>query len=195
MLSRQLARLERAAQVAHRVLDGALRPEAEHAPDLVGVDVVGADVVGRRGDDRDVALLRKLLLDDALHDLRDLHDRQVLEADVEGLPGDLLVGDLEQELVEVDHVLDVQVRAHLRAAEHGDLAVVDRVVGQDVDRQVEPLRGRVAADRRRPDGHADEVRRLVLEQQRLAHALVLVVERERHERMVLGHVGRRRETP
>ena len=70
------------------------------------------------------------------------------------------------------------------------LPLVDRVIGEDVDRQIEPRARAVAADRRRTDHDAGEVVGLVLPQQRLAHALELVVERERHQRMVLGHVGR-----
>src|SRR5581483_5638137 len=119
---RQLAGLERLAQVAHRILHGEFRLEAEHATDLVGVDMVRADVVGRRGDDGNVALLREFLLHDALGDLRDLHDGEVLESGVEDLACDLLRGRLEHQLVDVAHVLHVQVGPLLRAAEHRDLA-------------------------------------------------------------------------
>ena len=64
------------------------------------------------------------------------------------------------------------------------------VIGQDVDRQIEAHPRRVTADRRRADGHAGEVGRLVPEEHRLAQALVLVVVGERHERVLLGHLRR-----
>ena len=189
MLLGSLPGEERLAQVAHRVLDRVLRLEAEHALDLVRVDVIGADVVGRRGDDVDRLAVGHLLADHAPHQLGDLHQRQILVADVEGLVLHLVGGRGEEQLDRVAVVLDVQVRTQLRAAEHRDLAGVDRVVGQDVDREIEPLPRRVAAHRRRTEDHAGEARVRVLLQERLAHALVLVVERERHERMVLGDVG------
>ncbi|CAB4699595.1 unannotated protein [freshwater metagenome] len=186
---RQLARLERLAQVAHRVLDGETRLEARDALDLVRIDVVGADVVRRRGHDRDIALVGKLLLHDALGDQRDLHDRQVLEPGVEDLAGNLCRIHGQHHLVDVTHVLHMQVGTLLRAAEHGDLVVVDRMIGQDVHREVKALARGVTTKRRGTDDRAHEIGRLVLEQQRLAHALVLVVEGERHQRMILRHVG------
>ena len=64
------------------------------------------------------------------------------------------------------------------------------MVGEDVDGQVEPLPRAVAAQRRRADDDADEVLGLVAEQQRFAQPLELVVKRERHQRMLLGHLRR-----
>src|SRR3982074_1176492 len=57
---RQLVVLEGLAKVADGVLDVVLRPETEHARDLVGVHVVGAEVGGGRCDDGNVAFVRKL---------------------------------------------------------------------------------------------------------------------------------------
>ena len=68
------------------------------------------------------------------------------------------------------------------------LLFVDGVIGEDVDGQIEPQARRVAAHGRRPEDHADEVVVGVLEQQWLAHALVLVVEGQWHERMIFGDV-------
>src|SRR5262249_5718524 len=146
----QSAVLERAAQIPNGVLDASARAEAEPGGDLVRIDVVGADVVGGGGDDLDRAPFRELLLDDRPHDLCDVHHRVVLVADVERLAGDRLVGHSEQELVEVAHVLDVQVRTELLAAEDRDLAGVHRVVGQDVDGEVETHPRAVAANGRGP---------------------------------------------
>ena len=96
----------------------------------------------------------------------------------------------EHQLIGVDHVLDVQVRPHLVAAEDRDRALVDRVVGEDVDREIEPRARAVAADGGGTHDDAGEVVGLVLPQDRLAHALELVVERERHQRVIFGDVGR-----
>ena len=192
MLSGQLVALNARAQVAHRILDRALRLEAEHARDLVRVDVVGADVVGGRGDDRDRRPCPETPPAPRACTMCAIsHDGQVLEAGVEGLAGDLLVAAPRAAACRRRTMsCTCRLGRFCVAAEHRDLAGVDGVVGEDVDRQVEALARRVAAHRRRPDHHAGEVRRLVLEQQRLAHALVLVVERERHQRVVLGHVRR-----
>src|SRR5207249_10834891 len=92
-----------------------------------------------------------------------------------------------QTRVQIDQVLHVQVGTLLGAAEHGDFRVVDGVVGQDIDRQVQTLARREAAQRRRPDRYAYEPGGLVLEETRLAQALVLVVEREWDQRVLLGH--------
>ena len=51
----------------------------------------------------------------------------------------------------------------LFTAEDRDQVVVDREVGQDVDRQVEPFSRAIAADGGRPNGHADEVPGLMFE--------------------------------
>ena len=55
--------------------------------------------------------------------------------------------------------------------------------------QLEALARRVAADRGRAEDDANKIFVSMLEEQRLAHALVLVVERQRHQRMVLSNVG------
>ena len=52
--------------------------------------------------------------------------------------------------VEVGHILDVNVRPQLIAAEHGDAAVVDGVIGENVDGEIEPQPRRIAAYRRGP---------------------------------------------
>ena len=99
-------------------------------------------------------------------------------------------GRVQQVDVEVADVLDVDVRPLLAAPEHGDPAARHRRPGQDVDGQVQPQARRVAADGRRADDHRGEVGRLMLEEERLAEALVLVVVGERDERMLLGDLRR-----
>ena len=69
------------------------------------------------------------------------------------------------------------------------MPLVHGVVRQDVHAQVEPHPRRIAADGRRPHDDGREVGRLVLEQERLAQALVLVVVGERDERMLFGDFG------
>ena len=181
---------EGAREVTHRVLDRALRRKSEHAFHLVGIDVIGAHVVGRGRDDLDVALVGHFLLDHALHHVGNLGNRVILEADIEDFAVNFLVRRLQHQLIGVDHVLDVQVGPHLVAAEDGDNPFVHRVVGQDVHRQVEPRARAIAANRGRPHDDAGEIVGFVLPQQRLAHPLEFVVERQRHQRMFLGHVGR-----
>jgi len=181
---------EGAAKITHGVLDAALGLEAEDAVNLVRIDVIGAHVVGRRCDDLDLAFFRHLFLHHLLHHAGDLGDRIVLKSDVEDLAVDFFMGRGQHQVVGVDHVVDMQVRPHLVAAEHRDRALVDRVVGEDVDREIEAGARAVSADGGWADDDASEVVRLVLPQDRLAHAFELVVERERNERVVFGHVGR-----
>ena len=76
--------------------------------------MVGADVVGRRGDDIDRLAVGHLLPNHAPHELGDLHQRQILITDVEGLVLHLVRGRGKEELNRVAIVLDVQVRAQLR---------------------------------------------------------------------------------
>jgi hypothetical protein len=69
---------------------------------------------------------------------------------------------------------------------HRDLAGIDRVVGQNIDREIQPLPRRVATHRRGTEDHAGEARVGMILQERLAHSFVLVVEREWNEWMVFG---------
>jgi hypothetical protein len=91
-------------------------------------------------------------------------------------------------MIEIADIGHVDVGAQLAAAKDPDLLVHDGMGGQDIDRKIEPHPLGIAADRGGPNGHADEVVRLVLEQQRLAEALVLVVIRDRQQGMILGHL-------
>ena len=92
-------------------------------------------------------------------DVGKLHQRVVLEAGVEDLAVDLLVRLLQQEQIDIRHVLDVDVGPFLRAAQHLDAAGVNRLVGEDVDDDVEPLARSVAAHRGGPHRAGDEARR------------------------------------
>ena len=132
------------------------RLEAELVFDLLRGDVIGAQVVGRPN------LELGVLADVALDHLGELHDRMVLVAGVVDLAVDVLVGRRQQKQIGVGHVLDMDVRPELRAAEDRDLALVVAEIGQDVDHDVEPLPRRVSADRGRPDRHRDEARRALL---------------------------------
>src|SRR3546814_18480519 len=95
---------------------------------------------------------------------------------------------LEEEQGEIAIILHVQIRPQLGAAEDPDLAVRDGVVGEDVYRKVQPQPGGVSANRRRAEGDAHEILVGVAGEQGLAHALVFVLEGQRDERVVLGHV-------
>jgi hypothetical protein len=108
---------------------------------LVGGDVVVAAVEGFGDLDLD-AEVGELGLDEA----GDLDDLQVLEAEVERAPVDLLGRGLEELAVEVDHVGHADVRPALFAAVDGDDAFAQGVGGELVDREVEPLARGVAAD-------------------------------------------------
>ena len=133
-----------------------LRRKAERLFDLVGIDVIRPVVVGRRRDNVDRSLLREFLLDDLFDHMGNFHDGHVLVAAVEDLVGDLLRRSDQQQLAEIGIVLNVQIWAQLRAAEHRDLVVRYGVVGQDIDRQIEPQARCVTAHGRRPEDDADE---------------------------------------
>src|SRR6185295_7736147 len=187
---RDLPLAKRAAEIAYGVLDAALRLPSQLLQNLLRRDVIRPQVVARRRHDRDGRLLRELLLDYALDLFGKLRDREVLVAGVERLTGNLPGGPLDQIRIETGHVVDVDVRPLLRAAEHRNLSLVDRMIREDVDGQVEAQARRVAAHRRRPDDDGRKRGRLILEQQRLGHPLETVVERQRNERMLLGDLRR-----
>ena len=44
-----------------------------------------------------------------------------------------LLGQRQQQLIRVDHIENMKIGPLLRTTEHGDLALVDGVVGEDVD--------------------------------------------------------------
>ena len=110
-------------------------------------------------------------------------------AGVPGLAVDRLVRLFEQHQIEVGHVLDVEVRAQLLAAEHGDAAVIDGVIGEDVDREIEPQPRRITAHRRRPQRNRDEIRARAPPPDILAHRLVFGIVGQRLERQIFGDVG------
>ena len=64
------------------------------------------------------------------------------------------------------------------------------MVGQDVDRKVQPGTRAVPADRCGSHDDASEVVAFVFPQQRFAHALEFVVKRKRYERMLFRDVRR-----
>ena len=74
-----------------------------------------------------------------------------------GLSGYFTIASALNDLFRAEGPLTVSRLAHLSAAEHGDLVVVDGVVGEDIDRQVQPRARRVPAQRRRPEDDAGEI--------------------------------------
>ena len=114
--------------------------------------------------------------------LGDVEDRDVLEA---GIVDAGVLGMIEQEQIEVGDVVDVDVGPGLVAAEHGDAAVHQRLHGQHVDGDIEPLPRRIAADRGGPhDLHHHVV--LVGQHDALAAHLGLVVFGDRQQFEIFG---------
>jgi hypothetical protein len=79
------------------------------------------------------------LPDDVANRFGEIGHRVVFVARVEDLTGDLFCGRFQQEQVRVYHVVDMDIRPHLVAAKYRDPPQVDGMIGQDVDRQIEPL--------------------------------------------------------
>src|SRR3984893_5411243 len=140
-------------------------------------------IVARRDDDVD------LLPDFLTHHVGDGADFEVVIAGVPCFAVDRLVRLFEQHQIEVGHVLNVQVGAQLLAAEHGDAAIIDGVIGEDVDREIEPQPRRVTAHRGGTQRHRDETRLALFLQDILAHGFVLGIVGERLERQIFGDVG------
>jgi hypothetical protein len=176
---RHLARLEGIAQIADGLFDGMAGIEPELLADLLRIDVIGAQIVGRHHLDRYAA-------DHLFHHLGDFHDRVVLVARIEDLAVDRIGGRRETMQIEIGHVRDMDVGALLAAAEDADLAVVDGVVGQDVDRQVEAQARAVAADRRRTQDQDGEAGRPLGQELLLAERLELRVIGQGLQLQVLG---------
>src|SRR5262245_11441892 len=177
----QLASLEGIDQVDNRVFDRVARLEAELVSDLPRRHVIGAQIVGRPH--LELGMFTHVTADH----LGKLHHRVVLVASIVDLAIDILVGRRQQQQIGVGHVLDMDVGPKLIAAEHRNLALVVAEVGQDVDDDIEPLPGRVAAHRGRPDRHGREAGLALLLQQGLAFGLELGVVGQRLEREILGH--------
>src|SRR3990167_7404597 len=179
------------AQIADRILDGKLRREAKNVKNLVGIDAIGARVGAWLRLDRWSGIqLLLFLIHHIRNQFRDVGHLHVLRADVEYLARDFVLRRFEQQLVAFRHVLDVQVRALLLAAEYRDLVFQDRVCRDDVYRQVKTHPGGITANRSRPDDRANEIRRLMLEQYRLARGLVFIVKRDGEQRMFFRDVWR-----
>src|SRR5258705_3959704 len=124
---RQQAPIEGIIEIEYGVFDRALWNEAQHPLNLVGIDLIRPFIeywFGLDGDD-----LIGQMPNNRTDEMGDMRDRQILLADVENLPGDLVLGRRDHQQIGIDHVLDVQVRPHLRAAEDRDDALVDGKVG------------------------------------------------------------------
>ena len=106
-----------------------------------------------------------------LHDLGDLANGVVDSTDIEDLPLHLFGGLRQHVHVGATHVFDMQIGSVLVTTEHPDDTAVNRVVGQDVDHDIESLPRRVAADCRRPKDRHGEIVTRVVEQDRLALGL------------------------
>ena len=159
-LSGSLPALNARAQIAHRILDRALGLEAEHALDLVGVDVIGARIVGGRRDDRDrrpspetpPATTRFTISAMSMIDM-------VLIAGVEDLAGDLLVRH-RRAAARTGRPCPAMCRLGRSCAPPKTVILpllTAWLVRMLTDRS-RRMRGAVAADRGRADGHAGEAR-------------------------------------
>src|ERR1700694_131977 len=80
---RNLAGLERAAEVADSLRNAMLRCETEHARDLVGIDVVGPVIVSRSRNNLDWRPPRKLFFDHTLHQMGEVRNAHILIAAIE----------------------------------------------------------------------------------------------------------------
>ena len=89
-----------------------------------------------------------------------------------------------------DHPLvpNMQIGSELVSPKDGNLALVHGVARENVHRQVQALSRAVAAERRGPDDDSCKVVGEVLQEERLAHSLVLVVESERDQGVIFRHV-------
>ena len=187
---RQLAFTKGLAKIARCVLDRALRCKSEHVLNAVRIDMIRADIVRLGGDDTDIALLGKFFLYHFFDDFRDIHDAQILHAAIENLIFNFFSGRLEQWLVKSAVILDMQVRAQLTAAENRYLALIDRMIGKTVHRDVETLTRAIPAHCRRPKDHPGEVLVGMLKQEGLAQPFVFIIERQRNERMIFRYLRR-----
>ena len=142
--------------------------------------MIGIEVVRRLDDDRN------LIIGDRLHDVRQFKKRQVFRADIEGLAVYSCIRLIEQEQVQVSHIVDVNVGAFLRTTEDSDAPLVDRVVGEGVDDEIETLARRISADDSGSDRTGDETGRALLFEYLLAKRLVFCIVRERFQRQFLG---------
>jgi hypothetical protein len=126
---------KRRPEVADSSSERPERHESEDVPGEARGQPVGPVVGGRHHHDRQPRV------DLGADHLGEPGDARILGGDVERASVDRTRVCPEQEGVEVRDVLDMDVRPHLGAAEHPYPTLGDRVVRQDVDRQVEPEPG------------------------------------------------------
>src|SRR4029077_6862931 len=100
--------------------------------------------------------------DFGLYHLGNRADLEIVIAGVPDFSVDHLVRRFEQFEVKIGHVVDMDVRPQLVAAEHRDATIIDGVIGEDIDGEVEAKPRRISAYRRRPQGDADEARLALL---------------------------------
>ena len=166
-----MPRAKRGDDVEGRVFEGSSRLEAENLGNLLGADTIGTWIIRLSRFDRDRLSGGNLTLDNLANNLRNLRNPMILISRVESFAADKLVIDFEQETVEVDKVINVNIRSLLFAAKDGDCAALDRMRGKNVHRQVETLPWRNSADRSRTNGNRRELRGLIAEEDVLAHPL------------------------
>ena len=140
--------------------------------------------------DPDRLLLRHLLLHHLANNAGQLGDGLVLVSRIEYLSGNKPGRRAQQLDVELADIVDVNVGPLLVPSKDSYLASVNRVIGQDIDRQIEPHPRRISADGRGPYDDGREFRRLMTKQEGFTKAFVLVVIGQRHQRVVFGHVRR-----
>ncbi len=128
--------------MSHLLLDAADRFVSEIAQDAVRGNMVVA-VVCRIGHFDFHVQVGELGLDD----LGDVDDFVVLETEVEGAAIDFLRGSCDQQPVEVDHIGHADIRAALLSSMNGDDLFAQRISGELVHREIEPLARRVTTNR------------------------------------------------
>src|SRR5579859_4003742 len=177
-----LSFFEGLGEVTDSVLDVVARREAEFPLQLRRGDAVGTRIVGGG------ALDPNARPDDLANLFGDFDHFQVVAADIVGLAINGLAGPCQRLDIEIGHVLDMEVRPLLLAAEDRDGAARDGVHRQDVDGKIEAQPRRPATNRGGPYNQRLEPGYALLAQDLLALGLVLGVVGERLQRQVLGDV-------
>jgi len=174
------------AEGFHEFSDGIFDREAgretEFAEDFFRGNMVGTVVVRGRVGDFDVRA------NDVADFLGDGVEGEVLVASVEDLAIDLRGRQGEAFHIKFRAIADMEVRAELGAAEDRDLAFVDGMVGQDVDREVEAQARRPSADGRGTERERGEAGRAAFFEFVLAHGFEAGVVGERFARQVFGDI-------
>ena len=88
--------------------------------------------------------------------------------------------------IKIGHILDMQVGAELFAAEHLDAAGIDCMIGEDIDRKIQPEPRRVPANCGGPQNNRDEAGLMLPHQYVFTQSLVFRVIGQWLQRQILG---------